>query len=246
MGVECVGLVGDATGAIMPEIAPVPQPVGFPVELIQRAPSSDERWRWTRLIEAEDRATSAIDRAGLLLRNIYLTWGFAKNTGVTLPAFDPGLEAQYFEARNAIHKITQAVRLVQDKQAGIRPSGSSDLDIVEPQQSLSGLIIPVVVGIIILAGAIGTAIYQSSVATKLGNEYRKILFDTNKIFCKNPNSELCQNWTAYKAKQKYDQNLKVADSLGETLKKGVKAVAGGLATGLLVAVAAIAFMRFSK
>ena len=117
------------------------------------------------------------------------------------------------------------------------------LDILEPQQSLSGLIIPVIAGIVILAAAIGAAIYQSSVATKLGNEYRKILFDTNRIFCQNPNSELCKKWTAYKGQRKYDQNLKVADSLGETLKKGVKAVAGGLATGLLVAVAAIAFMR---
>lgn len=230
----------------MPELLPSPQLVGFPVEVIQRAPTSNELSRWKRLLDNHDRATSAIDRAGLLLHNIYTTWSFSSDVGISLPSFDPDLEAQYFESRNAIHDITKAIRLVQDKQAGIRPAGASDLDILEPQQSLSGFIIPVIVGIVILAGAIGTAIYQSSVATKLGNEYRKILFDTNSIFCQNPKSELCQKWTAYKAKQKYETNLKAADSLGETLKKGVKAVAGGLATGLLVAVAAIAFMRFSK
>jgi hypothetical protein len=230
----------------MPELMPSPQPVGFPVEVIQRAPSYNEVARWQRLLREHDRATSAVDRAGLLLHNIYLTWTFANDAGVSLPAFDPELESQYFEARNTILDLTKAIRLVQDKQAGIRPSGASDLDIVEPQQSLSGLIIPVIVGIVILAGAIGTAIYQSSVVTKLGNEYRKILFDTNKIFCKNPSSNLCKKWIAYKEQRKYDQTLETADSLGETLKKGVKTVAGGLATGLLVAVAAIAFMRFSK
>jgi hypothetical protein len=230
----------------MPDLIPSLQPVGFPVEGIQRETTSNDLARWKRLLLEHDRATSAIDRAGLLLHNIYITWTFVKDTGVSLPKFNPDLEAQYFEVRAAIHDITKAVRLVQDKQAGIRLSGSSDLDIVEPQQSLSGLIIPVIVGIVILAGAIGTAIYQSSVATKLGNEYRKILFDTNKIFCQNPNSELCKKWVAYKEQRKYDQTLETADSLGETLKKGVKTVAGGLATGLLVAVAAIAFMRFSK
>jgi hypothetical protein len=228
----------------MPELLPSPQPVGFPVEVIQRQTTSSEVARWKRLLLEHDRATSAVDRAGLLLHNIYTTWTFARDTGVSLPDFNPDLEAKYFDARAAIHDITKAIRLVQDKQAGIRPAGSSDLDIVEPQQSLSGLIIPVIVGIVILAGAIGTAIYQSSVATKLGNEYRRILFDTNKIFCSDPGSDLCKKWNAYKGQRKYDQNLKVADTLGETLKKGVKAVASGLATGLLVAVAAIAFMRF--
>jgi hypothetical protein len=227
----------------MPELVPSPQPVGFAVELIQRNTTSNEIARWNRLLLEYDRATSAVDRAGLLLHNIYITWTFAKDFGVSMPEFNPDLEAQYFDTKNAIHDITKAIRLVQDKQAGIRPAGSSDLDIVEPQQSLSGLIIPVIVGIVILAGAIGTAIYQSSVATKLGNEYRKILFDTNKIFCQNPSSDLCKKWTAYKEQRKYDQTLRTADSLGETIKKGVKAVAGGLATGLLVAVAAIAFMR---
>jgi len=228
----------------MPELMPSPRPVGFPVEVIQRQTTSNEVSRWKRLLLEHDRATSAVDRAGLLLHNIYTTWTFANDASVSLPPFDPDLETQYFEARNTIHDITRAIRLVQDKQAGIRPAGASDLDIVEPQQSLSGLIIPVIVGIVILAGAIGTAIYQSSVATRLGNEYRKILFDTNKIFCQNPNSDLCKNWTAYKEQRRYTQTLKAADSLGETIKKGVKTVAGGLATGLLVAVAAIAFMRF--
>lgn len=231
----------------MPEFLPSPQPVGFAVEAIQRATTPDDLSRWKRLLDEHDRAMSAIDRAALLLTNIYITWTFAKEAGIALPAFDPDLETQYFDSSNAIHDLTRAIRLVQDKQAGIRPLGANDLDILEPQQSLSGgLIIAVIIGIVILAGAVGTAIYQSSVATKLGNEYRKILFDTNQIFCQNPQSELCQKWTAYKQKRRYDQNLKMADSLGETLKKGVKAVAGGLATGLLVAVAAIAFMRFSK
>lgn len=230
----------------MPELLPSPQPIGWPIETLQRAPTQNDLARWKRLLSEHDRATSALDRAALLLSNIYTTWTFAKAEGVSLPPFNPDLEAQYFDHSNAIHNLTRAIRLVQDKQAGIRLSEANDLDIVEPQQSLSGFIIPVIVGIVILAGAIGTAIYQSSVATKLGNEYRKILFDTNSIFCQNPKSELCQKWTAYKAKQKYETNLKAADSLGETLKKGVKAVAGGLATGLLVAVAAIVFMRFSK
>ena len=96
---------------------------------------------------------------------------------------------------------------------------------------------------VVLAAAIGTAIWQSSVATKIANEYRKILFDTNQIFCGNPNSDLCNKWNAYKETRKYSQNLKMADSLGETLKKGVKVVAGGLATGLLVAVALVFFLR---
>jgi hypothetical protein len=229
----------------MSEFSPIAKPTGIPTEVIERPPIQDDLSRWHRLLQEHDVASNALDRAGLLLFNIYTTWSFAAENSISLPNFDAKLEQQYFDVKDSFEKSKKAIRLVQDHELGIRPSGASELDIIEPPQTgdLQGLIIPIAIGIVVLAAAIGTAIWQSSVATKIANEYRKILFDTNQIFCGNPNSDLCNKWNSYKETRKYSQNLKMADSLGETLKKGVKVVAGGLATGLLVAVALVFFLR---
>lgn len=210
---------------------------------IERPPTASEMSRWRELLKQHEKASIAVDMAGFLLQNIYTSYSFAKENDVTVPEFDPSLETRYYDVRQSFETSKKAIRLVEDHQFGIKTNGS-DIDIIEPPQTtFSGFIIPVAIGIVVLATAIGTAIWQSKIATDIANEYRKLLFDTNQIFCANPNSQLCKNWIQYKKVKKYDQNTKIADSLGETLKKGVKTVAGGLATGLLVAVAAVIFLR---
>lgn len=227
----------------MPELKPEPV-IGLPVQAIERGPSQKEISRWSRLLVEHERASYSIDRAALLLKNIYTTWVFALDNEVILPTFDPLLEDQFYKVQESFEKSKSAIRGVIDHKLGIRLSGLNDLDIVEPeQQSFEGLILPIALGLVVVSAAIATAIWQSTIATKIANEYRKILFDTDKIFCSNAKSELCKKWKQFKIDRKYEQNTNMANSLSSVVKKGITTVAGGLATGLIVAIGLVVFMR---
>lgn len=228
----------------MTEISPAPTTTGLPTMAIERPPTSDEIERWQRLLSEHKRASNAIDSAALLLENIYTTWKFGSDNGIDLPAFNPDLEKKFFDIQESFERSKRAIRMVIDHRLGIRSAGLNDVDIVEPpSQALSGLIIPVIIGAVILASAIAVAIYQSRIATEIANQYRKILFDTNKIFCADPKSTLCQKWQHFKKARKYEQNISMSNSLTSALTGGVKTVVSGLATGLLVAIGLAVFLR---
>lgn len=228
----------------MTELLPAPTTTGLPTLAIERPPTSVEIERWQRLLAEHQRASNAVDSAALLLENIYTTWKFGSDNKITLPHFDPDLEKKFFDIKELFEQSKKAIRMVIDHKLGIRTSGINDLDIVEPSpQALGGLIIPVIIGAVILASAIAVAIYQSRIATEIANAYRKLLFDTNKIFCTDPKSAICKKWQSYKKARKYEQNINLSNSLTNALKGGVKTVVSGLATGLLVAIGLAVFLR---
>lgn len=196
---------------------------------------------WSRLLRLTAKAGNDIDRAGLLLQNIYLTFSFASQNAVFLSAMNPEDERKYYELKESHRALVEAIRGVEDKKYGIRINGH-DLDILEPSNDLSGLVIPVAVGVVVLAAAIATAIWQSKLATEIALKYRELLLRTDNTLCSDPTSKLCQKWKAEKKTSGYEKNMSLAD----TLKTGVSKIAGGLSTGLLIAIPIVAFLALRR
>lgn len=229
---------------IKPPVRP-PQPIrGIKYA---RPPRANEANLWSRLLSAHKDASKWLDVAGLLLTNIYITYRFASENGVTLPQMDPALERKYYDARDSFDLSRKAIRGVIDRRYGIKITGN-DLDILEPKpeegeqsvEGFGGFIIPIIIGVVILAGAVGAAIWQSRVAQEVANKYRKLLFDTNAIFCADPNSELCAKWEAYKQKHSYNKH----ETLAESIKKGIRSVGGGIGKAVFLIGAVFALTTF--
>lgn len=230
----------------MPEeitVPTIPQPITNVARI--RLATTKEQNAWRSLLAHHKSACKWLDVAGILLTNVYTTYRFAAENGVSLSPMSPDMESDYYDARDSFDKSKRAIRGVKDRVYGIRITGN-DLDIMksqeEPEQvsGLGGIILPIVVGVIILAGAIGAAIWQSRVAQKVANQYRKLLFDTNKIFCADPSSDLCEKWEAYKLKNNYTKNETLADSLS----KGIRAVGGGIGKAVFLIGAVFALTMF--
>ena len=220
----------------MPEISipVIPEPVE---NIPERNLVASERALWQRLLRVTEKATDDIQRAGLLLKNIYITFTFARANNVFLTALSPQDEQTYYTILESNRQLRAAVRGVQDRRYGIRAKGH-DLDIVDPHLSMDGLIIPVVVGAVILATAIATAIWQSRLANEIAQKYAALLIRTDNTLCSDPTSSLCKKWQEEKKKTGYQKNITLAD----TLKQGVKTIAGGISTGLLLVLPVVAFL----
>jgi hypothetical protein len=233
-----VGIAHDGVviGALVGEISipVVPEPV-------ENIPSRDLEWGerrlWERLLRLAETATADIERAGLLLKNIYITFSFAAKNGVFLVALPAEEERKYYDILSSNKQLWQAIRSVQDRRYGIRARGH-DLDIIDPQTSMQGLIIPVAVGVVVLAAAIATAIWQSRIANEIAKKYRKLLFRTDRTLCSDPNSALCKKWQVEKKSSGYENHMTLAD----TLKQGVRKITGGLSTGLLLIIPIVALL----
>lgn len=197
---------------------------------------------WNKLLKAHARAGDAIDRATLLLYNIRTTYNFAKQKGIALPKLNPNLEKRLLDVITAFQKSNEAIRLVEDKVYGIRLN-NGDIDIMKPnEKSFQGLIIPIIIGIVILAGAIATALWQKDEADKLSKKYNDILESSDDQFCEDRESSLCKAWEEKKLQKKYEKNMTIAD----TLKSGIVKAGTGLKLGALIGIPIALFFLFRK
>ena len=233
---------------IKPLPIPVKSPIGFQSQNIARPANWRERSKWNELLSVFDRDQIEMDRASLLLANIQLTYRFAESQKIGMPDIS-NINDEYISARSKFDELKEAIRGVEDHRFGIRlTTDGKDIDIMKPgggdlSGALSGLIIPVIVGGIIVAGAIGDAWYQTKVNIELFNKYRSLLENTNRVFCYDKSSKLCQDWQSLKTKNNYDQNIKMADSLSGSLSGGVKKIAGSVGVALGVGIVAAIILR---
>jgi len=206
--------------------------------------TAKEQAAWNRLLRYHDMASDMVDAAGLLLFNLYTTYTFAESKGIKLPTVDPALEVEFLDVLDSFELTKDAIRKVQDKVYGIRlTKDGRDLDIMKPkEQSFEGIIIPIIVGIVILGGAIGTSIWQYQKASALSKKYNDILEATDETLCKDRESGTCKDWEETKIKKKYQKNATIAD----TLKSGITTAGKGLQIGLIIALALGAFYLFGK
>jgi len=197
---------------------------------------------WNRLLKAHVKAGEAIDRATLLLYNIRTVYDFAKENGISLPKLNPNLEQRLLDLVYSYQKSSEAIRGVEDKLYGIRIT-SGDIDIMKPnEKSFEGLIIPIIIGVVILAGAIAAAIWQKDEADNLSEKYNDILEASDEQFCADKESKLCQKWEERKLEKKYQKNLTIADSL----KSGITRAGSGLKWGALIGIPIALFLIFRK
>lgn len=222
-----------------------PVPVSPPVEKIQgaRALKLGERKAWERLLREFEAANNAVESAGLLLLNLQTTYDFANQKGIAFSPVDPSLVNDFYETRNAIAAIKEAIRGAQDRRYGIKLREDGDIDILEAKDSgLEGIIIPIIVGILILAGAVGTTIWQRDKAQTLRRKYNDILKKTDDTLCKVKGSTTCKDWEATKKKKNYVRNK----SLSESLQSGVGTISTGLRYGLMIGIPLAAFWLFGR
>jgi hypothetical protein len=216
----------------MPELSPV-RPVPIESIDIERSPTSAELALWNRLLHAHSQASDALDIAGLLLENLYTVYTFADKHNIRLESPSPELEEKYYELRDSFKALTSAIRAVQDHSAGIRIASGNDIDIIEPSnERMDGLIIPVIIGAVIVAGAIAVATYQTKQSVEIAMEYRRILATADKHLCNNKNSDVCKKWETEKKQSGYVKNK----TLSEQLTRGVSNVSSGLKWGLLIGI----------
>lgn len=221
----------------MPELTPV-YPVPIESIEIERGATAQELALWQKLLKEFSNSSNALDSAGLLLENIYITFSFANRNDVILVSPDPDIEQRYYQLRQDFEKLKSAIRGVEDHRYGIMVK-NGDLDILQPPDTqMSGLIIPVIIGGIIVGTAIAAAIYQTKQSLEIAMEYRRIIARTDKTLCSDKNSELCKKWEKEKQDTGYTKNQTLAESLSSSVSK----VTSGLGIGLLIAIPAIAIL----
>ena len=221
----------------MPEIAPI-KTIPF-----KRPPSSRELARWKEAQQRMRDLDALVYRAGLLLTNVVNTYHFADTKDLRLPDFPPSLERRFLKVRDESRDVKELVRKVQDREYGLRWTGS-DFDVIEPPSALQGIFIPIAIGtgIVALGGLIARLVYLEGESTELGDKYNTILEKTDRQLCADPFSSTCRDWERTKADKDYTKNETMAD----TIRGSVKTVSKGLGTGLLIAVPLLAYAIFMR
>lgn len=222
----------------------------------ERAPTSSELSAWDRLLGEYKRAGDAIDACRLLFENVQTLQLFSSETGVSLPAIDPTWKQQFQEIVAAFGGLTRGIRGVEDHTLGVHfryklsPSGQStfeDIDIVAASEDAAkehgfGAVVVIILGIVVLAGAIATAVYCANKALELSQQLRTVVKSADKALCSDPTSPTCQKWKDDKAAANFDEKTTLAD----TITAGVKKVGFGLVAGVLALLAIGAFVKGRK
>lgn len=206
----------------------------------ERGPNKQESDLWFRAQKSADRIIPFSHLLKLQYRNIILTFQFSSANNILLTEPEMAdLEPRMQKILQNVESLKIAMGGVINLSMGIRVSNTgNDLDILAPQteQSLSGWIIPIVIGSVIVAGIIARWAYLESEIKKISDKYNGILRKTDAQLCENPDSDVCKKWNLTKTQNGYQQNETVIDSIKSSIKTGVGVIGRGVSTGLLLAI----------
>jgi len=238
LGVAHGGFVGDPMNDVQkkPSVA-----IDF-----ERGPTRSELSTWERLLRNHQNALRENQIAGLALTNASIVYQFAGENAVFLVPFPPELEQKYLDVRSKLGTLTRAIRGVEDLTLGVSFS-NGDIDILAPTEESAiehgfGLIPLVILGVVVLAGAIAAAIWATKNSIEISNQAREIAARADKTLCSDPNSELCKKWKIEKSSTGYNRNVSVL----ETVKSSLGAVGQGIGSGLAIAIPLLAFWAFGR
>lgn len=210
-----------------------------------RSPTRDELSRWNDLLRHLDRAQKTHARAFALLANVAIAANYCASRGIVVPFFGtmPDLEQRLFAVGNELDKITRLVRDVEDGVLGARYV-NGDFDIIQPSSpsNLQGFFIPVLLGLVALAGVISRLIWVERENNELSDNYNEILAATDKTLCADPGSTTCIDWKKTKSEKAYVENKTLAD----TLRDAAASTGRGLGMGLMIAIPLIAWSWFGR
>lgn len=215
----------------------------------ERPPTLQELRKWEEAQRRLSRSFTLAKSSILLWQNLKMMSEFltAHNFQLaTFPTEELGeLEALYLRTWNELQTIKKLVRAVEDQEYGLRYR-NGDFDIIDPSQSsVDGFgfpFIPVVVGVVALAGLITRLVYCERTLTEIRSDYNDILEHSDAALCADPSSQICADWEAEKQTKKYEVQKSFSDHLKESLGSvagkgagyGILILIGGLAVSMLL------------
>ncbi|MDD5347802.1 MAG: hypothetical protein PHT59_04225 [Candidatus Omnitrophica bacterium] len=210
---------------------------------IDAPPSSAARMAWDRAVNRARDLDSQVFGNGLRLAALGFTFAFAARSGVALPSLSPDLEVRFAKLQADNEELKNAVRKVEDREWGARWNGR-DFDIVIPQAGLSGIFIPIAigVGIVALAGLITRLAYLEDQNKEISRQFNALLDSTDETLCSDPSSPACVNWQIERKASGYEKQRSFADSISSA----ASTVGAGLGKGLMIALPLVALAIFWK
>lgn len=216
----------------------------------ERAPTDNEMALWDRALTGYQRTRQWIYALKLQYANLMLTHRFARTHSISLEDKEDlaELEQRMIIAVREATELGNNMARVEQLELGVRlsPAGN-DLDILQPpEQELSGWIIPVAIGAVIVAGIIARWAYLEREIKEISDRYNGVLMRADQALCGDPTSQTCVDWETTKAAGNYTKRETIIDKV----KKAARSIGGtvqtGLGAGLALLIPLLAFMYLPR
>lgn len=222
--------------------------------LPERAPTGDERSRWSDFVKLADRVMMMTGANGLRLRNYETIARFAESVGIkTVDPTEAKKELNIISAD--ILRIKKAIALVEANELGIQFSVDGEISIVAPtsytkeQIASYGLgawpLILIGVGIVLIGGIVARALWMESKNAELESKVDGWTKFVDGELCKDPNDPKCAAWKTEKAKD-YTPTKNTIDRLVEGLAEVGTTAKKGLGWGIAIAIPLLAWGFLKK
>ena len=206
---------------------------------ISRAPTPFEVGKWRDLLDLRQRINDKMFALDLQVECLITRSKFLAENGIALPFAPPvDLEQRYLSLKKFTKDANTAIDGAQSHEYGSFWR-NNDFDILDPNQNMNGLFIPIMIGIVVLAGCFATLNEIAKGHEAVYTEYKKLNAATENFLCKDPKSDLCKKWGVVKAEQKIVEKETFGDRLASGLSKG-------LSIGIAVVIGLIAFSVWRK
>ena len=199
------------------EIPPIPL-------MPDRYPTGAERALWEKARRLADAMADRVSILRLLGINAGITWSFAQKHGfgIDKPA---ELEKRTIDLEEKVNGVIHLIRKVEDHDLAIQYTGD-DINIVDPDQNFGFPFVVVGIGVVVLAGLVGTLLYYKSEYDEIRPKYNNLLVATDRMFCKEDSPETCAEWIRYKEDTGYTKRRtlveRITDGLGAATRTGAK------------------------
>jgi hypothetical protein len=214
----------------------------------ERAPTAKELSMWERAEKISKRALLLSYIVQNQWMNLKLTHAFAKSASIELGEPDlPDYADRMFTVMHKIEPLKDAMCKVNQLELGIKISSSgNDLDIVQPQDTSFGWVIPVIGVSLIVAGVIGLWQELSDDLDEITKKYNGVLKKADALICKNPNDKICKDWENSKKENNYYKRESIIDSVKSALVSFGGAAKKGLGWGVALLLPVLALLYLPR
>lgn len=215
-------------------------------------PQQDKKWK---SFKRQGRSVNLLVKATYLsVQNALAQQAFAKEHELELSAFSP-----LHQKTKSLVKIDRALQnIITDVELellGLRFT-NGDFDILAPQgitgdalaryQPTSLGWIPLVVGVVVVAGAVGWIAWLRMENETLVDDYNELLEETDNKFCADPNSDICQTWLQRKIEVAYEERESTIDKIAREAAELGKTLKTGAHWGLVIGIPLVLWALFAR
>jgi len=230
---------------IMPDIAT------WPVNDIERSPSSSEISAWNRVLENSHRVALIVRVCELQAMQLGLAGWFIKDRGIVIndiPLSDETKAAieQLVVIRKEAQELRAAMRAVEDNILAVRFE-SGDIDIVKPPDLTFGAVwIPIAIGVVVIGGIIARWVQLEQESNDLSDHFNGLIRRVDDHLCNDPTSPQCLDWKQTQEKGGYYKRETVIGNIKDAIKGAGSVVKKGLGIGALIALPLLAMFLLPK